>query len=125
MSVVEESPLTMEDLYIYESKDHSSYSRRDIENFEWLALLLSFKGVKNLYLSRQLSPRIAPALQVLTTLTGRIAGVLPVLQNVLVEAFQPSEPVQEGIAQFISARQFTNHPISISVWDRDPVWDAL
>jgi hypothetical protein len=26
--------------------------------------------------------------------------------------------VQEGIAQFISARQLTNHPVAKSVWDR-------
>jgi hypothetical protein len=91
----------------------------DIENTEWLELLLPFTAVKNLYLSKQFSPRIAPALQELTG--GRTTEVLPALQNVLLEGFQPSEPVQEGIAQFISARQLTNHPVAISVWDRDLV----
>jgi hypothetical protein len=66
--------------------------------------------VKNLYLSKQYSG-IALALQELTG--GRITEVLPALKNVLLEGFQ--EPVQEGIAQFISARQLTD-PVAISAW---------
>jgi hypothetical protein len=33
------------------------------------------------------------------------------------EGLQPSEPVQEGIAQYISARQLTNRPVAISIWE--------
>jgi hypothetical protein len=61
------------------------------------------------------------ALQKLTG--GRAAEVLPALQNVLLEGFRPSEPVQNDIARFISARQLTNHPVTISVWDRDMALD--
>jgi hypothetical protein len=43
--------------------------------------------------------------------------VLPALQNVLLEGFQPSKHAQEGIAQFISARQLTSRPVAISVWE--------
>jgi hypothetical protein len=111
----------MENLYIYEYLCSPPNWKYDIENAECLDLLLSFTAVKNLYLSKQLSPRIAPALQELTG--GRTTELLPALQNVLLEGFQPSEPVQEGIAQFISARQLTDHPLSISVWYRDLVWD--
>ena len=39
--------------------------------------------------------------------------------NVLLEGFQVSEPVQEGISHLISARQLTNHIIAVSLWDRD------
>jgi hypothetical protein len=110
--------LTMENLYIY----WDLYSPlNDIENTEWLDLLLPFTAAKNLYLSKLFWPRIAPALQELTG--RRITEVLPGLQNVLVEELQPSELIQEGIAQFISARQLTNHPVAISEWDIDLVRD--
>ena len=111
----------MENLYFYESL-HSPPIWKDIENSEWLDLLFPLTAVKNLYLSKEFAPHIAPALQELTE--GRRTEVLPALQNVLLEGFQPSVPVQEGIGQFISARQLTNHPVTISVWDRSSVWDS-
>ena len=63
---------------------------------------------------KQISPRIALAQQESTG--GRTTEVLPALKNVLLEGFQPSGPVQEGIARLIYARQLTNHPVAI--WDR-------
>ena len=108
--------LTMENLYIYENL-HSPPDWKDgIENTEWLDLLLPFTAVKNLYLSKQFAPRIAPALQELTG--GRTTEVLPALKNVLLEEFQPSNPVHEGIKRFVSARQLSNHPVVNSAWDR-------
>ena len=89
----------------------------DIENTEWLDLLLPFMAVTDLYLSKEFAPRIGPALQELTG--ERTTEVLPALQNIFLEGFQQSVPVEEGIAQFISARQPTNHPVSISIWERD------
>src|SRR5258708_19998785 len=62
--------------------------------------------------------RIAPALQELTE--GGMTVVLPTLQNLFLEEFQPSESVEEGIGRFISGRQLTDHPITISSWERDP-----
>jgi hypothetical protein len=115
--------LTMENLYIYEDLYSPPNWKDDIENTEWLDLLLPFTAVKNLYLSKQFSPRIAPALLELTG--GRATEVLPALQNVLLEVFQQSEPFQEGIAQFISVRRLTNHPVAISTWDRDSMRDRL
>jgi hypothetical protein len=112
---------TVENLYIYEYQHSQLNWKDDIENIEWLDLLLPFTAVKNLYLSKQFLPRIAPVLQELTG--GRTTAVLPALQNVLLEEFQPSEPVDEGIAQLTSTRQLTNHPVAISVWDRDFVLD--
>ena len=108
--------LTMENLYIYEDLYLPSDWEGDIENTEWLNLLLPFTAVKNLYLSKKVAPRIAPALQELTG--RRTTEAFPALQNLLLEGLQPSEPVQEGIAQFISARQLTNHTIAVSLWDR-------
>ena len=107
---------TTENLFIYEPIHTQPDWKDGIENVEWLELLLPFTAVKNLYLSEQFAPRIAPALQ---ELTGGRTEVLPKLQNLFLEGFQPSEPVDEDIARFISARQLTNRPIAISVWERD------
>ena len=111
--------LTMENLYINEDQYPRLDWKNDIEAAEWLDLLHPFTAVKNLYLSEQFAPRIAPALQELTG--ERTTEVLPALQDLFLEGFQPSEPVQEGITRFISARQLINQPVVISVWDRpDP-----
>jgi hypothetical protein len=107
---------TTENLFIYESTDSQLDWNDGIEIVEWLELLLPFTAVKNLYLSKQSAPRIAPALQEITG--GGTTELLSTLQNLYLEGFQPSESVQEGIAQFISARQLTNHPVVNSVWNR-------
>jgi hypothetical protein len=110
---------TTENLSVYESEleDPEVDWKDDIENINWLKLLLPFTAVKNLYLSKQITPRIVPALQEITG--GETTEVLPSLQNLYLEGFQPSESIQEGIERFISARQITNHPVAISSWDRD------
>ena len=108
--------LTMEDLYIQDELFSPSDWKDDIENTEWFDLLLPFTAVKNLYLSKKFATRIAPALQELTG--GRTTEVLPALKNVRLEGFEPSEPVQEGIARFISTRQLANHTIAVFPWDR-------
>ncbi len=114
------SPLlsTTENLVISEPVDLQLDWRDDIENTEWLDLLRLFTVVKNLYLSKRIAPRIATALQDPENTGGGTTGVLSTLQNLYLEGFEPSEPVQEGITQFISVQQLTNHPVAISVWDR-------
>jgi hypothetical protein len=108
---------TLKDLYIYKAS-YSQLDRQDnIGNVPWLELLHPFTAVKNLYLSKEFAPHIVPALQELVG--GRATEVLPTLQNIFLEGLQPSEPAQEGIQQFIAARQFTSHPIAVSRWDRD------
>ena len=118
--------LTIENLYIHENLYSPPDWKDVVEKADWMDILLPFIGVKNLYISKQFAPLIAPALQDLTG--ARTIEVLPALKNILLEGFQPSEPVQEGIAQFITARQLTNHHVVISVWDRDllseKVWEA-
>jgi hypothetical protein len=107
---------TTESLFIHEDGRLQLDWDDGIENFEWLELLLPFVAVKDLYLSKRFAPRIAPALQELTG--GRTTEVLPTLQNLFLEGFEPSEPVHECIGQFISARQLTDRPVAISVWER-------
>ena len=112
--------LTMENLYIHELGPLAFDWHGDIENTEWLDLLLPFTAVKNLYLSKRFSRNITHTLQERTG--GITTEVLPALQNIFLEGFQSSEdsePVQEGIAQSISSRRLTNHPVVISVWHRD------
>ena len=70
----------------------------DDENTLWLDLLLSFVTVKNLYLTDEFVPRIAPALQELVG--GRTTEVLPTLENI----FQPWGPMHEGVERFVAAR---------------------
>jgi hypothetical protein len=71
--------------------------------------------VKNLYLCKEFAPGIAATLQELDG--GRITEVLPSLRNIFVKGLEPSGPFQEKIWQFVSARQLSNHIITISDWD--------
>jgi hypothetical protein len=110
------TPLSMlECIYIQEGRGYP-LPRCKIENALWLELLHPFRTVKNLYLSAQFALRIGPALQELVG--GRVAEVLPTLQNIFLEGPQPSGRVQEGIGNFVAARQVTGHPIAVSRWDR-------
>ena len=100
---------------------HSPW-QEDIESSQWLELLHLFTAVKDLYISREFVPRIAPTLQELVG--ERVAEVLPALQNLFLEETLPSEPVQEGIRQFVHARQLYNHPVNVSRWEgKCTKWD--
>jgi hypothetical protein len=120
-------PSTVEDLYIerklgYLQPEEGWKNAYDaIENILWLVLLLPFTAVKNLYLPKEFAPFIAAALQELVGV--RIAEVLPSLQNIFVEVLEPSGAFRETIGQFVAARQLSDHPIAISVWDKSvPDW---
>jgi hypothetical protein len=106
---------TVEDLYIEHRYRQLVWKNDVIENTLWLQLLLPFSTVKNLYLSKDFAPGIAAALHELDG--GRITEVLPSLRKVFVEGLEPSGPVQEDIGQFVAARQFSDHTITISDWD--------
>jgi hypothetical protein len=92
---------TLEDLYIFENREYPLRWQDDNENTLWLDLLRSFVALKNLYLSEEFVPRIAPALQELVG--GRTTEVLPTLENIFLEGFQPSGPLHEGIEKFVAA----------------------
>jgi len=106
----------MENLYIHEERYSPPNWKDDIESTEWLDLLIPFTTVRNLYLSKQFAPRVAPTLQELTG--GKTTEALPNLQNLFLEGFQLTELVHDGIGTFISARQLTNHPVAILIWER-------
>ncbi len=106
-------PLSMiEDFYIEHRYSRLVWRNDAIENTLWLELLLPFRAVKNLYLSKDFAPGIAVALQ-------EIVGteVLSSLENIFVEGLEPLGPFLENIGQFVAARQLSGHPTAISVWD--------
>jgi hypothetical protein len=114
------SASTLEDLYILKAPNHRLCSQDDVEITLWLDLLRPFIAVKNLYLSVEFVPRIAPALQELVG--GRTTEVLPTLGNIFLEVswFSSLGPlrVHKGIEKFVAARQLTNRPVTVSRWDR-------
>ena len=110
-------PSTVGDLYIEHLYLQLFWHDDAIENILWLQLLLPFTAAKNLYLSKEFVPGIAAALQELVG--ARITEVLPSLQNIFVEGFEPSGPLQENIGQFVAARQLSGHPIAISDWHKN------
>ena len=117
---------TLEDLYIRQVDDIYSHLRRldDIQNMLWLQLLHPFGTVKNLYLCNKLVPCIALALEELVG--SRTTEVLPTLENLFLEGFQPSRPFHEGIETFIAARRITSHPVAVSRWDnKDSEYEIL
>ena len=106
---------TVEDLYIEHQYSELVWKDDAIESSLWLEVLLPFTAVKNLYLSKESAPGIAAALQELVW--GRTTEVLPSLQNIFVMGVEDSRSMQENIGQFVTARQLSDHPITISVWD--------
>jgi hypothetical protein len=108
-------PVSMlEDLHIFEDEVNPPRWQDDIENTLWLELLHPFDSVKNLYLCKELMPRIAAALQELAG--GRTTEVLPALEGIFFEGFQPSGPLHKGIEEFIAARRLTGHPVAVYEW---------
>jgi len=88
---------------------------RDFGVCKWPELFDLFITVQRLYVSKNLVPYVADALQ---DLTGKTAmEVFPALHNLSLEGFQPSAPVQEGINSFVAARQLSDHPIVIQCWE--------
>ena len=114
-------PSTLEDLYIFEDQKFPLRWQDDVEGTQWLNLLRPFVAVKNLYLSEEFVPRIAPALQELVG--GRTTEVLPTLENISLEGFQPLGPLLEGMEKFLAARSLTSHPVAVSRWDKERSWE--
>jgi hypothetical protein len=106
----------VEHLYVHEdqlSLMRSSW-KDDIENSQWLELFHPFTAVKDLYLSRELAPNIARALQ--EPVGEGVTDVLPALETLFLDETLPS--VQEAIGQFVSARKLAGHLIAVSRWER-------
>ena len=109
---------TLQDLYIFEDREYPPRWQDDVENTLWVDLLRPFVAVKNLYLSDEYaSVRIAPALQ---ELVGEgMTEILPTLENIFLEGFQPSGSLHEGMEKFVAARRLTSRPVAVFPWDKD------
>ena len=111
---------TPEDVYVCEATDWQPDLDDDLEvegfeNTQWPALLRPFIAMRNLYLTKDVAPRILLALEE-TVICG--TTVLPTLQNIFLEELELSGRIQEAIGQFVDARQVTSHPITVSRWER-------
>jgi hypothetical protein len=104
----------VERLYIRKKSNSTLEWQDDIEDSQWLELLHPFTAVKDLYLSKEFAPRIAPSLQELVG--GRTMEVLPALKSLFLAELPKSGPFtfKEAIWKFIAARQLVNHPVAIS-----------
>ena len=103
----------MEHLYIQIGSPQVHW-QDDIESSQWLELFHPFTVMKHLYLSQELAPRIAPVLQ--DVVGESVTEVLPALQALFLEEPLPSASAQEGIVQFVAARQLSGYPIAVSCW---------
>ena len=99
---------TLEHLKILSYRTHW---KDDIESTQWLEFLYPFTSVKNLDLSDELVPLIAPALQALGG--ERVTEVLPMLQNLLFDGLGLSRFAEKAIQQFIDTRQRSGHTVAL------------
>jgi hypothetical protein len=113
---------TLERLDIRPGQHWRALGQEDMENNQWLELLHPFASVKNLYLSQNLTMRIAPALQELAADRGRVTDVLPALQNLFLKRPQ-SGPIQDAVKQFVAARQLSGRLVFDHHWKRG-LWDS-
>jgi hypothetical protein len=88
---------------------------------QWQEILHTFTAVKNLYVCKEFARRIASTLQDLIGERERGTDVLPALESISLEGLQPSGPIQEDIGKFVSARQLSCRPITVSPWERDRI----
>ena len=104
----------IEHLEIREILHYALSWQDDIETGQWLELLHRLTAVKDLRISHEIMPRIAPTLQELVG--GRATEVLPALQTLSLQGTLPSG-VQETIDKFVAARELAGHPIAVSRWE--------
>ena len=102
----------MENLYVDGIQIHHLFGMK-MSRIHWLDLLLLITAVKNLYSFHVYSLHIPFVLQ---ELSGQ---VLSALRSTFLDGLQPLSSFLTAIEKFSSARQFTNHPVAISVWHRD------
>ena len=103
---------TFETLKVLDCEDQLTLGWEDeMENGQWLEIFHPFTSVKNLHLSEDVAPLVVPALQELTE--ERVTDVLPALQNLYIDLFQTSGLFEEGVSQFVAARQLSNQAVTV------------
>jgi hypothetical protein len=88
----------------------------DMDNTQWLELFPPFIAVHTLRISRYVQSLIVPAFQ---ELTGEAATeVLPALNRICLQEYEPSGPEHQAIEPFVTARQHSGHPVAIHRLER-------
>jgi hypothetical protein len=107
----------VEQLEIAQSRSENIERRDgpDMDSSLWLELFHLFIAVQRLYISERLAPSVAAALQGLTG--ERTMEVLPALNSLSLEGFEPSGAVEEGIKSFVASRRLSGRPIAIQGWE--------
>ncbi|KAI0251494.1 hypothetical protein BJV78DRAFT_421815 [Lactifluus subvellereus] len=96
--------------------DPESARQVDMEDTQWLELFRPFTAVRTLRIRRKLQSLIVPALQELTG--ERAMEVLPALDSLYLEEYQPSGSNQQAIEPFIAARRDSDHSVAVHLWER-------
>ncbi|KAI0255440.1 hypothetical protein BJV78DRAFT_1175456, partial [Lactifluus subvellereus] len=86
----------------------------DSAEIPWLELFRPFTAVRTLRISRLAQSSIVRTLQELTG--ERAIEVLPALDGLYLEDYQPSGPVQKVIESFIATRRYSDHPVAVHRW---------
>ena len=102
---------SLEHLGIYKCGLSLSQWEDEVRNTQWIELLRPFTAVKNLVLDEAFVLSVGSALQ---DLVGeRVTEILPALQNIFLESFKPSDPIPEGIAKFVAARELYGRSVFV------------
>jgi hypothetical protein len=105
----------VENLYIFGPPNLSSDRPGGFRDTQWLDFFHAFTALKNLYVYKGYAQGIAAAL----VGEGVTDVLVPALENLFLEELPSSGPIQESVAQLVSARQLSGHPITVSLWKRD------
>jgi hypothetical protein len=89
---------------------------RQHEDMELQESFHPFVAVKNIYVCKTLAYCIASALQ--KFVGESVTDLLPALEGLFLEGFQPSGRVHETIGQFVAARELLGLPVVVSYWNR-------
>ncbi|KAH9966170.1 hypothetical protein BGW80DRAFT_1462439 [Lactifluus volemus] len=97
-----------------DSNQSGSTLQVDMDDTQWLELFQPFTAIRTLRISRELWPLITSALR---GLGGESAmEVLPALDSLYLEEYQPFGSEKQDIEPFIAARQCSDHPVAVHRW---------
>ena len=101
----------VEQLHISKDTPGQAQQGNGIEPTQWLEVFDPFPAVQHLYISDELGPLVARALQEITE--ERATEVLPTLRSLYFKGLSPSRAIQKDIQTFIVARRHSNFPVDV------------
>jgi hypothetical protein len=94
----------------------------NVDYSQWLEVFRPFAAVRALRISRNMQSPIVSALQ---ELTGQMTKeVLPALDSLYLQEYEPSGSAEQVMEPFITARQWSGHPLAVHRFDVSPVWST-